>query len=173
MITLAKYYPPIKLSELYKYMEVFLPLVIYTQGLFGIDAQKFEIEGDHIGVQVLSPEGFDQMHESILKYAKLKKEGIIHNRRNNIYVFNETFKVGDFSFKGLEIFEPKPGADISKLKAGVEHVSFYSPKFEELYNFVIEQKIPIDKYIVDERGEKFFKTKLLNMIEIEYRNTFL
>lgn len=28
-------------------MEVFLPLVVYTKGLFGIDAQKFEIEGDH------------------------------------------------------------------------------------------------------------------------------
>lgn len=154
-------------------MEVFLPLVIYTQGLFGIDNQKFEIEGDHIGVQVLTPEGFEQMHSSILKYAKIKKQGIIHNRRNNIYLFNEKFEVAGYSFKGIEIFEPKPGADLSKLKAGVEHVAFYSPKFDELYRFVVEKQIPIDKFVEDENGEKFFKTKLLNMIEIEYRNAFL
>ncbi|MCA9302423.1 hypothetical protein KDA10_03645, partial [candidate division WWE3 bacterium] len=87
-------------------------------------------------------------------------------------LLNNYIKVGTIEIKSIEIFEPKPDADVTKLKPGIEHISLISPNFDDLHSFFIVNGLPVDKMGIDE-VHKFFKTKLINMIEIEFRNDCL
>ncbi len=169
---LEQYYFLDTAEKLKTYISKYYELVKLTQEQFGISAQKYHLQGDHIGVQALSATEFNTIDQMLKTYCKLKHAGIIHSRRNNIYVFNTPLDLGEITLRGIEIFEPKPDAIIKKLKPGIEHIAFYTPKFDELYDHATANNIPIDKCVA-ENGSKFFKTQLINMIEIEYRNDFL
>lgn len=169
---LVKYYFLESREKLQTYISRYYELLKLIQDQFGISVQKYHLQGDHVGVQALSAQEFDAIDQILKTYCKLKNAGIIHNRRNNIYVFNEPLDLGEIKIRGIEIFEPKPDAIIKKLKPGIEHIAFYTPNFDELYDYAIANNIPVDKCVADNRS-KFFKTQLINMIEIEYRNDFL
>ena len=126
----------------------------------------------HLGIQVISSEEFDAVHRSIMTYAEVINEGNIHERRNNVYRLNEFIVTGGIELQSIEIFEPKPNADISKLKTGFEHIAMKVDKYDELENFFKQNNLPIDKS-VDLGDSKFFKTKFINLVEIEFRNGYL
>ena len=136
---------------------------IYEEGL----------KGDHLGLQVLSADEFNQAHELISRFSTLINAGEIHNRRNNIYRFNEPVMSQGISVRGVEIFEPKPNANLRALKPGIEHLAFMVDDFDSYYEQCLNKGVPIDKMLTFDSGSKFFKTKLVNMVEVEFRNDFL
>ncbi|MDQ5981527.1 MAG: hypothetical protein QG570_276, partial [Patescibacteria group bacterium] len=78
----------------------------------------------------------------------------------------------DIEIQSIEIFEPKPTADISKLKPGIEHIAMKVDRFDELEEYFAKNKLPIDKS-VQMNDSRFFKTKFINLVEIEFRNNYL
>jgi len=125
--------------------------------------------GDHLGLQVLSAEEFDKSHIIFLGYAEMIHDNIIHNRRNRVYRFKKPLEAEGITMPKIEIFEPKPEADISKLRPGIEHISFVVKNYDSFLEECKQKNISIDK-VIDMGGSKFFKTKLIDNVEIEFRN---
>lgn len=164
----------IKTPEAFKeYLSVYIPLVLNVAQTYDVQLDNEEYKCDHIGFQVLSKEEFDAVSEILSTYSRLIHNNIIHERRNRVYEFNDPLTVGGMNVPRIEIFEPKPSADIGKLKAGVEHIAFFAENYDELFERFQSEKLPIDKHAAFEDGSKFFKTTLINMVEIEFRNDFL
>lgn len=169
---LINQYPINTRYELNKFFESYSHIVLNQIKLFGIDLSEYGIVGDHLGLQVLSNSEFDLAHDYIIKYAKIIKKGIIHDRRNNTYLLKDFIKANGIEIQSIEVFEPKPTADLSKLKPGFEHIAMKVEKFDELLDFFDKKKLPMDKFV--ELGDsKFFKTKFVNLVEIEFRNDYL
>lgn len=159
-------------SNLSDFCKVYLPLVVFQAKSYGIDLLDGNFVGDHLGLQVVSAEEFDWCHGKILEYSKTIMNGIIHDRRNNVYRFNKKININNIDLIGIEIFEPKPNTDLSKLRVGIEHVAFLVKDFDSFLEKCQKNLIPIDKIKIYDAG-KFFKTKLINNIEIEFRSNFL
>ena len=171
-IMLNKYYPINSSQHLNSFFKVYFPTVVNQLSLFGIDAKKFALECDHMGLQVLSSKEFDEVHTKMTKFAKLVHGGKIHSRRNNVYVLGDKPTASGFELQSIEIFEPKPNADLQHLKPGFEHTAFKTNVFGLLEKYFESTNLPIAKRVEDDRSI-FFKTKLVNMIEIEFRTDFL
>jgi len=169
---LNKYYPISTPAVLRKFIDSYIPLVFNQIENFKIPFKKFNIHGDHLGLQTISADEFDLVNDQLQNYSTLVKAGEIHNRRNNIYKLNNFVESGGIQIQSVEVFEPKPGANISKLKPGFEHIAIKVDEYEKLVDFFDKNNLPIDKSS-EFNGSKFFKTKLINMIEIEFRNDFL
>lgn len=169
---LEKYYPIHSVDELEEFLLSYMPLIRNQLSIFDISLSKFGISIDHLGLQVISKNEFDLVHKSIVEYAEVIKEGIIHERRNNTYKLNEFIKHDNIELQSIEMFEPKPNADISKLKPGFEHIAMKVDRFDELQTYFIENNLPIDKS-VEYGGARFFKTKFVNLVEIEFRDGYL
>jgi hypothetical protein len=169
---LEKYYPIHSASELNKFLEKYIPMVRNQLDMYGIKPDEYGIKGDHLGLQTLSPEEFDAIHSHLIEFSDLIKEGTIHNRRNNLYKLHDFIETNGIELQSIEIFEPKPDAIISKLKPGVEHIALKVDKYEKLLTFFQSNSLPIDK-IIEYEGSKLFKTKLINLVEIEFRNDYL
>jgi hypothetical protein len=170
MPNLSHYYPIQSIKVFREYLDAYLPLIIFGAKQYELNLNTFKISGDHLGLQVLSRDEFDKCHEILLKIADLIHDSVIHNRRNRVYRFNDMPKSNSISVPRIEIFEPKPSANISKLRPGIEHIAFMMDGYD---NFVLECKkknVPIDKEVSFEDGSKFFKTTFVNGIEIEFRN---
>lgn len=170
---LLNFYPISSPQKLESYCKVYLPLVLQVASTFGLDLTSQEFTGDHLGLQVLSSEEFDEANKLLLTYSTLVNAGVIHNRRNNIYKFNSPITCAGLTIKGIEIFEPKPTADVNKLKPGIEHIAFKVADFETFSQKLSKSSAPIDKTGTDDEGNMFLKTKLVNMIELEFRSNFL
>ncbi len=169
---LLPYYPIHSQQQLENYLKVYIPLVFNQLNIYGVDIKAFGITGDHFGLQVLSAEEFDKSDTLLQTYATLVNAGEMHNRRNNIYKLTSFPKINDIEIQSIEMFEPKPDADINKLKPGIEHIALVAQKYDELHKFFIEKQLPIDKS-ADFNGSKFFKTKFVNLVEVEFRNDYL
>lgn len=167
-----QYYPIKSQIDLETFVQSYLPLISYQLSVYGIDPIEYGIKGDHLGLQLLSKEEFDNSHKLLIHYSKVINEGVIHKRRNNTYLFNDYIIFNDIEIQSIEIFEPKPDADLNKLKPGIEHIAFYVKEYDKLFDYCVKNNIPIDKS-VDYDGSKFFKTRLINMVEIEFRNDYL
>lgn len=128
--------------------------------------------GDHLGLQVASPEEFDRVHNILISYSELINAGVIHQRRNNVYKLKNFITAHGIEIQSIEIFEPKPNADVSKLNAGIEHIALKVSNITELEKKLIENDLPISK-IVEDGENKFIKTTFLNLVEIEFRNEYL
>lgn len=124
-------------------------------------------------MQITSKEEFNNVSKTLLTYSQLIHDRVIHNRRNRVYQFKETIVIFDISIPRIEIFEPKPGAEIKKLKPGIEHIAFKVDDYKSFINEFKKRNIPIDKEAEYEKGSFFFKTKLIDLVEIEFRNDFL
>jgi len=140
--------------------------------LFKIDLADKNIIGDHLGVQVLDNTELIEVSNQLLSYTHLNKEKIIHNRKNRIFKLNESFEVLGITLNNIEVFEPKPDADLKKLKPGIEHVAFSVKNYDSFLLSCQKNNVPIDK-IVDAKGHKFFKTSFVNLVEIEFGNESL
>lgn len=158
--------------ELQEFFAAYLTLVKLSLKHFGVSKDKFRLETDHLGIQVVSSQEFDLVRTSLSTYCTVVNSGVIHDRRNNLYMLNEPVERDGFKLSYLEIFEPKADADVYKLKLGIEHISFYSSNFDELLTHYMENKLPIAKQ-VGMHGSKFLKTTFMNLVEIEFRNDFL
>jgi len=169
---LERYYPVHTQEELQTFTQTYVPFVLNQLEVFRIDYLKNRLYGDHLGLQVLSAEEFEAVNKSLLGIAKLVNRGVIHSRRNNIYKFNQFPKFKDIEIQSIEIFEPKPGVDLTKLKPGIEHIAFKAENFDNFLVNLKKNKLPIDKEDTS-NSDKFFKSKLINMVEIEFRNDFL
>lgn len=171
-MNLLKYYPIQDEIGIKKFLESYLPLLSFAAGTFSLNLSDRRFSGDHLGLQVTSGEEFDMADKLITGYAKMIHDSIIHERRNRVYQFNSPISAGKFSFRSIEVFEPKPEADLRRLKPGFEHLAFRVDKFEEFYETVKLWRLPVDKF-KEMNGSKFFKTSLINLVEIEFRNDYL
>lgn len=169
---LENYYPTHSRDELETFIQSYIPLIKNQLKIFKIDLDRFGISGDHLGLQTISKEEFDLVHTQLISYSEIINEGNIHERRNNTYKLNEFIKCLDIEIQSIEIFEPKPTADISKLKPGIEHIAMKVDRFDELEEYFAKNKLPIDKS-VQMNDSRFFKTKFINLVEIEFRNNYL
>jgi len=166
------YYPIKTLHQLKEYLKVYVPLVKNVAESFSIKLTEDRFRGDHIGLQVLSKKEFDKCHKLLLPYSEVIHNAIIHKRRNRVYQFKKPLKVDGVVIPRIEIFEPKPEAVIRKLKAGIEHIAFVVKNYDRFLLACKKRKVPIDKEI-EIGSSKFFKTSLLNLVEIEFRNNQL
>ncbi len=158
--------------ELQEFFAAYLPLVKLSLKHLGISKDMFRLETDHLGIQVVSSQEFDLVHNFLFTYCTVVNSGVIHGRRNNLYKLSDPIERDGYKLSYLEIFEPKADADIYKLKLGIEHISFYSSNFDELLIHFMENKLPVAKQ-VNMHGSKFLKTTFMNLVEIEFRNDFL
>lgn len=170
---LLKYYSLNFPEELKDYLEAYLPLVKNIAEKYSVDLESNQFQADHLGVQVLSSEEFDQASEMLSAYSSLIHDNIIHERRNRVYQFNDPITASNLSLPRIEIFEPKPDAELRKLKPGIEHVAFMANDYDNLLANFKSNNYPIDKENTFDDGSKFFKTSLVNLVEIEFRNDFL
>lgn len=168
MSGLTRYYPIKSTDEITEFLHSYFPLVVFTLQKFELNLNT-SIAGDHLGLQALSKDEFDQCHDFLTQYSTLIHDGIIHERRNRVYRFNNAIVTDKYTIPRIEIFEPKPNADITKLRPGIEHIAFTVKNYERFVDLCKDRGVPIDK-MVDIAGSKFFKTRLLNGIEIEFRN---
>ncbi len=169
---LNQYFSLNSYTDLESFANVYLPLVENFLQKFSIDLSENIFKGDHLGVQVLSTQEFDTIDKLLSAYSKIIHAGLIHNRRNNIYKLNTPLKYKNIQIDLIEIFEPKPGADIRKLKPGIEHIAFEVKDYDAFLNKFKASDFPIDKEI-DLNGSKFFKTAFINLVEVEFRNDSL
>ena len=162
-------YPIQSNKELNTFLNSYIDSALSVAKSLNINLQGKIFSGDHLGLQVLSSEEFDKCHNILLEYAKMIHDTIIHKRRNRIYHFKKLLNVKGIIIPKIEIFEPKPNADITKLRPGIEHIAFYVEGYDNFLEECKKNNVPIDKAInID--GSKFFKTELINNIEIEFRN---
>lgn len=171
-MNLTKYYPIESAAKLAEYLETYLPIVVFIAKMFGVNLRSPEMSGDHLGLQVLNNEEFDKADELIKGYARVVHDTVIHERRNRVYQFNDPMGVLDLTFQSIEIFESKPGADLRRLKAGIEHAAFRVDNFDAFFEKIKAVGVSVDKF-ADMNGSKFFKTTLVNLVEIEFRNDYL
>lgn len=172
MKILSPYYSIKSLHHLKEYLKIYTKLVEVVAKHLGVNLKNPKIKGDHLGVQVLSKKEFKICSEKLTQYSTLINESIIHERRVRIYRLNKPLKINSFSFSLIEIFEPKPGADLKKLKPGVEHLAFKVDDYEEFLARCKKNNLPLDKEGKN-KNLKFFKTRLLDLVEIEFRNKSL
>ena len=153
----------------------YLPLVRVVLGSFGIDTEKEKLVGDHFGVIVTTPEDFDACDKSILGYSELIHSGLVKERRNNIYKFKEPISAGGIVIPKIEIFEYTPKENDRFLKYGLDHVCFKVEDFDIFLAREQEKGIPIERIILGDYGHggKFFKTKTISNVMIEFRNDAL
>lgn len=163
------YYPIETNKILNNFFDFYIKDVLVVADNMGINLQAGNFFGDHLGLQVLSVEEFDKSHIIFLEYSEMIHDNIIHNRRNRVYRFKNSLDAEGIKIPKIEIFEPKPEADISKLRPGIEHISFVVKNYDNFLEECKQKNISIDK-VVDMGGSKFFKTKIINNVEIEFRN---
>lgn len=169
---LINYYPIENEARLKKFLDFYIPLVLYAAELFSIDLFDKNFAADHLGLQALSAAEFDRADQLISGYSEIIHDEVIHQRRNRVYRFHAPITSNGLSIKGIETFEPKPGADLQRLKPGIEHLALRVEGFEDFYRDLQNRGVQVDKF-VDMDGSKFFKTKLVNLVEIEFRNDYL
>lgn len=162
-------YPIYNLSQLQDFTNVYIPLVLFQLNEFKLAAHLQNVQGDHFGLQVMSSQEFDTAHEIISSYSQTIKQGIIHNRRNNTYKLNSTINTNNIKVWSIEMFEPKPNADLTKLLPGIEHVSLAVDNLDQIYSHFVDNALPVEKF-VEYNGSRFFKTRLTNLVQVEFRD---
>ena len=167
-----KYYSLSSPEELKAYLLPYLQMVKHVCHSFDIDLNSSNFSGDHLGVQVLDANEFENVSEMLSKYSTKVKDNLIHERRFRIFKLNTPLDIDGVVILDVEIFEPKPGADLSKLKPGIEHVSFRVSDYDGFFFFFYLRKVPIGKS--NQIGKsKLVKTRFLNLVEVEFRNDSL
>lgn len=155
------------IDSLIKFTNVYTQLVHQELIRLGLDNQ--ELIPDHNGAFVGSKEEFDSTSEQLLTFSTLIKEITLHNRRVRVFKLNNPLP-GVYKVPKIEIFEPKPEADLKKERFGIEHIAFRVKDFKGLLS-------QINPDLLAKQGEvgksKFAKTKTFNLVEIEFRNDSL
>lgn len=129
-----------------------------------------ELIPDHLGILLHSSSEFEDISQQLLQYSIQIKEIVLHERRVRVFKLNSPLS-GRYNIPKIEIFEPKPNIDITKLRFGVEHIAFQVKNFDE-YIFSTKRKVGIIKE-GSVGDSKFAKTEILNTVEIEFRSDAL
>ncbi len=135
-----------------------------------LDIPSKELTPDHLGVLTHSSEEFENLTKTLLQYSTQIKEIVLHERRVRVFKLNSPLS-GRYKVPKIEIFEPKPNIDITKLRFGVEHIAFQVKNFDE-YISITKGKVGIIKEGTV-GNSKFAKTEILNTVEIEFRSDAL
>ena len=159
-------------EQLENYINTYITKTIAVGNNLGINLHEKRFLGDHVGLQVLDAKEFDTVSDVLKGYSSLIHDTVIHNRRNRIFEFNQTLETDGISIPRIEIFEPKPNADLKKLRPGIEHIAFKVGDYGDFLAECQNRGIAIDK-IIEYNGSKFFKTAIVDGIEIEFRNDLL
>ncbi|MGB0757263.1 MAG: VOC family protein [Patescibacteria group bacterium] len=167
---LTEYYTIRSNDKLQQYFELYIPLIKHYLGAYGIDIADSRFEGDHLGFQVHSAAEFEACDEILKEYSTLIKDSVIHERRNRVYEFKVPLEAHGVQMPRIEIFEPKPGADLPHLKPGIDHIALYVRDFDDFVFECKDKKVPIDKMKTFEEGSTFFKTVFYDLVEVEFRN---
>ena len=170
---LNKYYAVSSRENLASYLKVYLPLIIKVAARFQINLLDKNIHADHLGMQAISEEEFDETSKALSLYSTLIHNNIIHERRNRVYQFSKPFLINKISIPRIEIFEPKPNAELDNLKPGIEHIAFKVDDYDSFVSSFKKHKLPINREAEYQKGSKFIKTQLIDLVEIEFRNDFL
>jgi len=159
------------LQELEEYCNLYFPLVInYSKAILGIDLKRDTFEGDHLGIQTSSYEEYTYYYKLLSSYMSHNFTNELHGRKVSIFAFRDKFVSNGITLNGIEIFEPKPDTDLSKIKLGIEHISIIAKEYEK--TFENTPKEFINKSAEYPEG-RFFKTKFTNLVEIEFRDRSL
>ena len=170
---LYKYYSIQSREKLEAYVKRYLEMVRVVLNNFSVDLENNNIEGDHLGVQVISAREFNECSKLLSTYSRLIHDKVIHDRRNRVYEFDRHISTNYLKIPRIEIFEPKPGADIKNLKPGIEHVAFYVKNYFDFVKELKKNDVPIDKEAEYSKGSWFIKTSFLDLVEVEFRNDYL
>ncbi len=163
-------YPISNRSKLVNYLNSYITLVCEVATYYDIDLKSSEFQCDHIGIQMTGADDFDRASELLSKYSTILSTNVIHERRNRVFELHEEVAVEGIVLPKVELFEPKPGVPLKALKLGVEHIAFYTCEYDALLQKLADHPEWVDKSLEFEDGSKFFKTKLINLVEIEFRN---
>lgn len=172
MFDVFQYYPVKNPELLRRYLSVYMPLVTEECQKLGIDVRQKRFQADHLGLQVLNSEEFDRASKALLAFSAIVKDEPIQHRRNQVFRFAVPVEEQGFRLPGIEIFEPKPGEETAKLRAGIEHVAFVVYDYQGFLAELVARGVPIAKKADYGSGE-FFKTVFLNGVEVEFRSSFL
>lgn len=163
-------YSLVSYTALQDYLKLYIPLVLHVAKQYEIDLLSVPFECDHIGYQSIGKEDYENCITKLLGFATKISEITLHDRRVAKFKFMEPIKIDKLVIPGIEIFEPKPGADIAKLKAGIEHIAFVNTEdFRAFYDNTLKNNVPVEKYVAGD-DSTFFKTKFIDLVEIEFRN---
>lgn len=162
-------YPIESPEQLRSFLQQYLPTVIKAGRQLILDLREYM--PDHLGLQVMNGAEFDEVDKSILRYATLIRDDIIHNRRNRVYRFNKPVGAKNMYFPGIEIFEPKPAVVPATLRPGIEHAAYVVKDLNKIETRLKEGG-PIAKDATYSLG-RFIKTKLIDGVEIEFREKSL
>ena len=159
------------LQELEEYCKLYFPLVInYSRSILGIDFKKGAFEGDHLGIQTPSHDEYSHYCNILSSYMSHNFTNDLHGRKVSIFSFKDRFISNGITLNGVEIFEPKPNVDITKIKLGIEHISIITKEYEKTLSNISKEYI--NKSAEYPEG-RFFKTKFINLVEIEFRDRSL
>ncbi len=125
------------------------------------------LECDHLGCLLHNPAEFDEVSEVLKTYCDQIKGIVLHGRRVRVFKLHSPIE-GLYPVPKIEIFEPKADVDLTKLRYGIEHISFYCSDWE---GFCAKYKgvLPIAKEGSVE-DSYFIKTETINTVEIEFRS---
>jgi predicted metalloenzyme YecM len=159
------------LQELEEYCNLYFPLITnYSSSILGLDLSNNTFEGDHLGIQTSSHEEYTHYYNLLSSYMSHNFTNDLHGRKVSIFSFRDEFVSKDISLNGVEIFEPKPKVDIGKIKLGIEHISIITKEYDKTFE-------NISRKFVNKSAEypegRFFKTKFINLVEIEFRDRSL
>lgn len=164
-------YPVQTHEKLRSFLNQYMPTVLRAGEKMGFDLKREDFTPDHLGLQVLNKAEFDAAHKVLSQYATLVHDEVIHERRNRAYRFIAPMQIERISIPGIEIFEPKPNADATLLRPGIEHVAFVTKDPHRVHAQLGDRGL-IAKVASYSLG-KFIKTKLVDGVEIEFREKAL
>lgn len=162
-------YPVGSPDELRKFLDGYLPRVFHEAQTYDLDLMDGTFTGDHLGLQVVSAEEFDRTDASLRMFTDVARDESIHGRRNRVYRFREPIVAQSIAIPGIEIFEPKPGADRSTLRPGIEHIAFVVRSLDTLLREK-GSRLSVAKDATYSVG-RFVKTAESNGVEIEFRES--
>lgn len=154
-----------KRENIQNFVDSYFETVSSILKIYGVHTD--DILCDHIGGLSHSKQEFEEITKVLSSYTKLIKETELHNRRIRIFKFDQPI-ISKLILPKIEIFEPKPDADIKQLRFGIEHIAFYVKSWDD-FKQKYTSKLPIIKEGSVDKS-LFMKTEVLNTIEIEFRN---
>ena len=113
-----------------------------------------------MGLQTLSKEEFGECDKILLSFSVLVHQSITYNRRGRAYRLNQLLDVCGLTIPKIEIFEPWPDTDFTKLTGGFKHIAFCIQNFNDFLVDCQKKNMPIEK-MGEFNGSKFFRLKTI------------
>ena len=109
-------------ENIQRFVDSYFKSVLFMLNTYNIPFE--DVVCDHIGCLLHDSIEFDEVTSELNTYTKLIKSIELHNRRVKVFQLDDPIN-SEFVLPKIEIFEPKPEADLKQLRFGIEHVAFY------------------------------------------------